>query len=111
MKTISFSQSLTDARLMSDAITAHSTELATVGLPDDTAANLTALIADMNTPLAMLIAGATAAQSDLLRSVFDKNIMLTALYKLLLLPICVMAVMHFLPHSQSLIPEIGRAHV
>ena len=49
MKTISFSQSLTDARLMSDAITAHSTELATVGLPDDTAANLTALIADMNT--------------------------------------------------------------
>lgn len=63
-------------------------------------------IADMNTPLAMLIAGATAAQSDLLKALFDKNIMLTVLYKLLLLPVCVMAIVHFLPHSQSLMPEL-----
>lgn len=63
-------------------------------------------IADMNTPLAMLIAGATAAQSDLLRSLLDKNIMLTALYKLLLLPVCVMVIVRLLPHSQSLMPEL-----
>lgn len=63
-------------------------------------------IADMNTPLAMLIAGATAAQSDLLRSLFDKHIMLTALYKLILLPVCVIAILRFLPHSQSLMPEL-----
>ena len=63
-------------------------------------------IADMNTPLAMLIAGATAAQSDLLKSLFDKNIMLTALYKLLLLPVCVIMILHFIPHSQELMPEL-----
>lgn len=63
-------------------------------------------IADMNTPLAMLIAGATAAQSQLLRSLFDKNIMLTTFYKLLLLPCCVILLFRFLPHSQSLMPEL-----
>ena len=63
-------------------------------------------IANMNTPLAMLIAGATAAQSDLLKALLDKHIMLTAFYKLMLLPACVIGIMHFLPHSQSLMPEL-----
>lgn len=63
-------------------------------------------IADMNTPLAMLIAGATAAQSDFLKSLLDKHIMLTAFYKLMLLPACVVVLIHFLPRSQNLMPEL-----
>lgn len=36
MGRISFAQSLSDARLMADAIKAHETELKAVGLPEDT---------------------------------------------------------------------------
>lgn len=56
-------------------------------------------IADMNTPLAMLIAGATAAQSDLLKSVRDKKILSTTACKLLIIPAAVIVVMGLLPDS------------
>lgn len=48
MKTPSFSKSLSDARLMADAIKAHEEEMAKVGLPEDTVKRLSALIADMS---------------------------------------------------------------
>lgn len=85
---------LTDIRL---------TDLTVVG---GVVADAFKFIADMNTPLAMLIAGATAAQSDLLKSLLDKKIMRTAFYKLILLPMCIIVIIHFLPHSQSLMPEL-----
>ena len=63
-------------------------------------------IADMNTPLAMLIAGATAAQSDLLRSMKNVGTMTTALYKLILVPISVILLMSLVPHSVPLMPRL-----
>jgi hypothetical protein len=62
-------------------------------------------IADMNTPLAMLIAGATAAQSNLIKAVTDVKILTTAFYKLLLLPVIVITVMSFLPDN---IPQMSK---
>ena len=49
-------------------------------------------IADMNTPLAMLIAGATIAQSNVLNMIKKPRNYLICLYKLLLLPLIVFAV-------------------
>lgn len=65
-------------------------------------------IADMNTPLAMLIAGATAAQSSLLRSVCDWKIITTTLYKLVLLPIVIILIMSVLPDA---VPEMSKTIV
>lgn len=48
MKTPTFSQSLSDARLMADAIGAHSEELSKVGLPEDTVEKLSSLVSQMN---------------------------------------------------------------
>jgi hypothetical protein len=62
-------------------------------------------IADMNTPLAMLIAGATAAQSNLLKAITDIKILSTAFYKLLLIPAVIITVIHFLP---SALPDMSK---
>ncbi len=47
MSRVTFAQSLTDARLMSDALKAHGEELAKVGLDVEASEKLTALIAKM----------------------------------------------------------------
>ena len=48
MKTPTFSQSLSDARLMADAIGVHSEELLKVGLPEGTVEKLSSLVSQMN---------------------------------------------------------------
>ncbi len=63
-------------------------------------------VADMNTPLAMIIAGATAAQSDLLRSFKDLSTMTTAFYKLILVPAAVVLLMSLVPHAVPLMPGL-----
>ena len=63
-------------------------------------------VADMNTPLAMIIAGATAAQSDLLRSLKDLGTMTTAFYKLILVPAAVVLLMSLVPHAIPLMPRL-----
>lgn len=63
-------------------------------------------IADMNTPLAMLIAGATAAQSDLLKAITDKGIVTTVFYKLLLLPAVVILLIGLLPSGVPEMPKL-----
>jgi hypothetical protein len=62
-------------------------------------------IADMNTPLAMLIAGATAAQSNLIKAVTDVKILTTAIYKLILLPVIIISIMHFVPNA---VPQMSK---
>lgn len=51
-------------------------------------------IADMNTPTAMLIAGATMAQSDLLKAVKNYRIYIVAIAKLFIVPILTAAVLY-----------------
>ncbi len=63
-------------------------------------------IADMNTPLAMIIAGATAAQSNLLGSLKNAGTMTTAAYKLLLVPSAVILLMSLVPHAVPLMPRL-----
>lgn len=66
------------------------------------------LVADINTPMAMLIAGATAAQSSLRKAVTDKGIMLTAAVKLILMPAAAIGIMTLLPDS---VPELPKTIV
>lgn len=63
-------------------------------------------VADMNTPMAMLIAGATAAQSGLLSALTDKKVLSTAFYKLILVPGVMIGLMHFVPSSLPLMPRL-----
>ena len=66
------------------------------------------LVADINTPMAMLIAGATAAQSSLRKAVTDKGIMLTAAVKLILMPAAAIGIMTLLPDA---VPELPKTIV
>ena len=54
-------------------------------------------IADMNTPLAMLIAGATAAQSNILKSLKNIRIYYICFLKLILIPAAVFLIINLLP--------------
>ncbi|SCH93704.1 putative transporter YfdV [uncultured Ruminococcus sp.] len=54
-------------------------------------------VADMNTPLAMLIAGLTLAQSDLKRVLFNKRLYYISFLKLLLYPIILIVLFYWLP--------------
>lgn len=63
-------------------------------------------VADMNTPMAMLIAGATAAQSDLFKALSDKKILSTAFYKLIAVPGVIILLMHFMPSGLPLMPRL-----
>ncbi len=63
-------------------------------------------VADMNTPLAMLIAGATAAQSNLIKALGDRKILTTAFCKLILLPAIVVGVMKLMPAAIPNMPKI-----
>ena len=64
------------------------------------------IIADMNTPAAMLIAGSTAAQGGLLGALKEKGILTTTAYKLLIIPAAVTAVMMLVPSSVALMPRL-----
>lgn len=65
-------------------------------------------IKEMNTPLAMLIAGATAAQSGIIKAFADRKLMTTAAAKLIVLPLIVIAVMSVLPDG---IPSMSKTIV
>ncbi|MBR1864515.1 MAG: AEC family transporter [Ruminococcus sp.] len=54
-------------------------------------------VADMNTPLAMLIAGAAAAQTDFKKAVRNKGLYLVAAMKLLILPMAAFFIMKLFP--------------
>ena len=64
------------------------------------------LISDMNTPMAMLIAGSTAAQNKLIRAFKDPGILTTTAYKLLLIPGIITGLMFFVPLSVPLMPRM-----
>lgn len=58
-------------------------------------------IADMNTPIAMMIAGFSVAQADLKKIFFHVRIYWVALLKLLLVPLAVLAFLALLPIDQD----------
>lgn len=74
--------------------------VANIRLPETLAAALN-YIASMNTPLAMLVAGATIAQTNLLKAFKKPRVYLVALYRLLVIPLLVLAATMFLPVSRE----------
>lgn len=60
-------------------------------------------IADMNTPLAMLIAGASAAQTNILKAMKNSGIYLVSALKLLVIPLICCTVLSFIPAPQLVI--------
>lgn len=60
------------------------------------------MLGSMNTPLAMIIAGVTLAQTDLTRIFFQPRIYFCAALRLLAVPILTMAVLHFVPLNDML---------
>ncbi|SEK52191.1 AEC family transporter [Ruminococcus albus] len=68
-------------------------------------------IKDMNTPLAMLIAGSAAAQTNVLKALKNKGLYMVCAYKLLILPIVAFALVHFLPapHMVKMVVLIASA--
>lgn len=63
-------------------------------------------IADMNTPLAMLIAGATVARSEVLSVIKKPRNYLICFYKLLLVPVIVFAVIRLFNTSEIVVATI-----
>lgn len=59
-------------------------------------------LAAANTPLAMLAAGATIAQADIIKTLFSPGVYKVSLIKLFLCPIAVMLIMRFLPYDETL---------
>ena len=68
-------------------------------------------VSDMNTPLAMLIAGSAAAQTNVLKALKNKWLYMVCAYKLFLLPIVAFALVHFLPapHMVKMVVLIASA--
>lgn len=64
------------------------------------------MLVNMNAPIAMLIAGSTAARSDLLGALKDTRILTTAACKLLIIPAAVIALMWLLPSSVPQMPKV-----
>ena len=54
-------------------------------------------VSDMNTPLAMLIAGSAAAQTNVVKALKNSGLYIVAALKLAVLPLAAMALLHFLP--------------
>ncbi|MBQ8966748.1 MAG: AEC family transporter [Ruminococcus sp.] len=54
-------------------------------------------VSDMNTPLAMLIAGSAAAQTDIRKAFKNKGLYLVSAMKLLIMPLSALAVMALIP--------------
>lgn len=63
-------------------------------------------VSDMNTPLAMLIAGATAAQTNILKALKKPAVYLVASMKLLVFPACAFAVCRFLGAPQIVLMTV-----
>jgi len=61
------------------------------------------LVGSMNTPLAMLVAGATLAQSSILPSLKNPRIYLVSLLKLIIVPCLVAFVLAFIPVSEKIL--------
>lgn len=60
-------------------------------------------IKELNTPLAMLVAGATMAQSDLLGALKKKAVMIPVLLKLVIFPLLVIALFKLLPIPNEMV--------
>lgn len=63
-------------------------------------------VSDMNTPLAMLIAGATAAQTNILKAMKKPAVYLVSSMKLLVFPACAFAVCRFLGAPQIVLMTV-----
>ena len=63
-------------------------------------------VSDMNTPLAMLIAGATAAQTNILKALKKPAVYLVSSMKLLVFPACAFAVCRFLGAPQIVLMTV-----
>lgn len=63
-------------------------------------------ISDMNTPLAMIIAGATAAQTNILKALKKPAVYLVSAMKLLVFPACAFAVCRFLGAPQIVLMTV-----
>ena len=68
-------------------------------------------VSDMNTPLAMLIAGSAAAQTNILKAMKNKGLYMVAVFKLLALPLAAFALIHFIPapHMVKMVVLIASA--
>lgn len=84
--------------------------LTQIHLPDILHSSLK-YISEMNTPLAMLIAGSAAAQTNVLKAFKNKGLYMVCAYKLLLLPIVAFGLVHFLPapHMVKMVVLIASA--
>ena len=60
------------------------------------------MLADMNTPLAMLIAGISLAESDLGKALRNKRLYLVCVVKLLVIPLLMMVIFMFLPINRDI---------
>lgn len=63
-------------------------------------------ISDMNTPLAMIIAGATAAQTNILKALKKPAVYLVSAMKLLVFPACAFSVCRFLGAPQIVLMTV-----
>lgn len=66
-----------------------------------TIADTLSYVSGMNTPLAMIIAGVSVAQTDIGRMLKNKNIYFISCIKLLIMPAIVLAVLTLIPVSQT----------
>lgn len=76
-----------------------------IRVPEVAAAALN-YIASMNTPLAMLVAGATIAQTDLLRAFRNPRVYLVSAYRLAAVPLLVLAATFWLPVGREVYQSI-----
>ncbi len=68
-------------------------------------------VSDMNTPLAMLIAGSAAAQTNVVKALKNSGLYIVAALKLAVLPLAAMALLHFIPapHMVQMVVLIASA--
>ncbi|MBQ9542690.1 MAG: AEC family transporter [Ruminococcus sp.] len=68
-------------------------------------------VSDMNTPLAMLIAGSAAAQTNVVKALKNSGLYIVAALKLVALPLAAMALLHFIPapHMVQMVVLIASA--
>lgn len=68
-------------------------------------------VSDMNTPLAMLIAGSAAAQTNVVKALKNSGLYIVATLKLAVLPLAALALLHFIPapHMVQMVVLIASA--
>ena len=67
------------------------------------------LVADMNTPVAMLVAGVSVAQANIPKLIKNWRLYYIAAIKLLIVPIAVVLICKLLPISQTVLLAVGLA--